>query len=57
MSKFDLTEDYVSCLQVLHEFCQDVEAVGEEKMGEEWPDLLVTYYKARKLVRDESEDE
>lgn len=56
MSKFNLNEDYTQCLQVLHEFCQDVEAVGEEEVGEKWPDLLVTYYKARKLVRDEEEE-
>jgi len=32
---------------VLNEFMQDIEAVGAKTVGKEWPDLLVTYNKAR----------
>ena len=38
-------------LAILREFVQDVDAVGIRNMKEDWPDLLVTYTKAKKLLR------
>ena len=32
---------------VLTEFCKDVEAVGREQVAKEWPDLVVTYDRAK----------
>ena len=34
-------------LKVLAEFVVDIEAVGLETIGQDWPDLVVTYEKAR----------
>ena len=34
---------------VLREFMRDVEAIGAKQTGVEWPDLLITYNKARML--------
>jgi len=46
---------------VLREFVADIDAVGPEKLGEHedsphyWPDLLITYHKARTVLRQHRE--
>jgi hypothetical protein len=39
-------------LAVAQEFIADVEAVGIEQVAHEWPDLAVTYRKARDLIAE-----
>lgn len=39
-------------LYILREFMADVEAVGVKQVGREWPDLLITYNKARMLLKE-----
>jgi hypothetical protein len=36
--------------EVLREFIEDVEAVGEEHVATEWPDLVETYRKAKEAL-------
>ena len=38
-------------VQVLKEFCQNVEAFGLESCEEDWPDLFLTYRKALAVLR------
>lgn len=49
--------DHAECLRVLDEFVGDIEAVVSDPNCETveitWPDLWITYLKARKLVRDD----
>lgn len=50
--------DHAACLAVLDEFVSDIEAVEggrRRSVARTWPDLWVTYRKARKLVRDDEE--
>ncbi len=42
--------EYLQVLAVLREFTEDIEAVGIEQTAKEWPDLLVTYRKAKKAL-------
>lgn len=50
-SHIDLSEPQTtSALQVLKEFIADVEAVGYEHVCEDWPDLSITYRKAKKAA-------
>lgn len=37
-------------MKVLQEFVNDIEAVGPEYVQEDWPDLYVTYQKAKRLL-------
>ena len=43
-------EHLEQALKVLSEFADDIEAVGISKVGEEWPDLLITYQKAVEIL-------
>lgn len=36
--------------EVLEELTRDIEAVGVKETGKEWPDLLVTYNKAKQAL-------
>ena len=55
------SSDHAACLAVLDEFVSEVENFESlmefekpfESIEDGWPDLWVTYLKARKLVRDE----
>ena len=48
---FDPSPEYVKRLEsVLTEFCADVEAVGLDYVSRAWPDLEVTYAKAKALT-------
>ena len=38
-------------LDVLAEFVSDVDGVGVENMREEWPDVVITYGRAREVLR------
>jgi RNA polymerase subunit RPABC4/transcription elongation factor Spt4 len=40
----------MNALACLGEFTQDVEAVGIEKVAEEWPDLVATYHRAKAII-------
>ena len=55
--KFNLVEDYQEALWVLDEFVTDVEAIEgddlHDSVKDSWPDIYVTFLKARKLVRDD----
>lgn len=42
-----------SAVDVLREFVRDVEAVGIESVEDEWPDILVTYRKAKRVLKAE----
>ena len=59
--KFNAAQDHAECLRVLDEFVSDVEAVEgddlHESVAQTWPDLWVTYQKARQLVRDDPLEE
>lgn len=37
-------------MKVLQEFVNDIEAVGQENVQDDWPDLYVTYQKAKGLL-------
>ena len=37
-------------MKVLQEFVDDIEAVGPKNVREDWPDLYVTYQKAKRLL-------
>ncbi len=45
-----LIENTPGLLAALKEFVSDVDAVGARKVGKDWPDLLVSYNKARALI-------
>ena len=45
----------MSTSDVLKEFISDVEAVGPRQVGHDWPDLLITYNKARRVLKEEPE--
>ena len=38
--------------EVLAEFIADIEAVGPKIVGKEWPDLVITYRKAKKVTQN-----
>ncbi len=42
-------------IEVLREFVADIEAVGVKQTAEDWPDLVITYRKAKKALAEESE--
>ena len=56
MAKFKVLDDYQDALRVLNEFVADIEAAGEKAVEADWPDLFVTYLKARRLVRDDESE-
>lgn len=45
-----LVEECAEYYAVVAEFMQDVQANGVQTTGVEWPDLLVTYNNARRIV-------
>jgi selenocysteine lyase/cysteine desulfurase len=45
-----LTTLNAALLTALKEFVADVDAVGTKEVGKDWPDLLVSYNKARALI-------
>ena len=42
----------ITCIEVLREFIADIEAANPEDVAEEWPDIVRTYNKAKKVVKD-----
>lgn len=46
------TRQIADAITVLTEFCNDVETVTTDHVQEDWPDLLITYHKAKQLLWD-----
>jgi hypothetical protein len=44
-----------SAIEVLREFVSDVEAVGVLQTARDWPDIVITYRKAKAVLQPESE--
>ena len=51
-----LRRDNAALLEALQEFIQDVEAVGVEQAANDWPDMVITYRKARAAIRQAEGD-
>lgn len=43
-------EHLKQALNILEEFIEDVENRGLETIGEDWPELLITYYHAIEVL-------